>query len=187
MPFKIYGGNELINAQKLLEQGEIKTGFKVADLGCGTTGHFVFPAAEMVGEQGIVYAVDILKSVLQSIEGRAKLWGVTNVKTVWADLERFGATRIEDNSLDLALLINVLFQVKEKQTVIKEAARILKPGGVLIIADWKLVGSSPGGPPPLLRFDPQEARKLAENVGFQFIKEFEAGPYHYGLVFKKGI
>ncbi len=183
MAVKISGGNELIDPKKLLEQGGLKAGSVVADLGCGSSGHFVFPAAHLVGEKGRVYAVDILPSVLQSIESRAKLEGLSNVVRVWADLERPGALQIE-GGIDIALLVNTLFQVKDSAVVIKEASRVLKPGGRLLVGEWKAT-STPLGPSAMMRVDSSKVKQWAKDAGIAFDREFEAGPYHYGLVFKK--
>ncbi|MDP3244855.1 MAG: methyltransferase domain-containing protein [bacterium] len=184
MQLKISGGNELIDSYKLLAKGQIQQGFKVADLGCGTSGHFVFPAARLVGEQGMIYAVDILKSVLQNIENRARMESLINVTTVWSDLEKVGAAKIDNSSLDLALFVNTLFQIKDQQTAMREAARLLKTGGYLIIGEWKM-GNTPLGPSVEKRLAPDKAKVMAQAAGFGLVEEFEAGPYHYGLVFIK--
>lgn len=180
----ISGGKKLIDAKKFLEQGEIKDGFVVADLGCGASGHFTFAAAHLVGEKGAVYAVDILKTVLDNIQSRARMESLDNLTAVWADLEKPGATKIKDGTADLVLLINTLFQVKNKQAVLREAGRVLKLGGTMLLGGWKIAGT-PFGPPAEMRLSSPEAKSLVLAAGFQFIKEFEAGPYHYGLVFKK--
>lgn len=184
MPIHFHGGNELIDAQKLLTRAGIKQGDTVADLGCGASGHFVFPAAHLTGPTGKVYAVDLLKSVLQSIVSRGKMEGVDNVETVWADLERPGATKIADSSVDLTLLVNDLSQIPSQAIVLREAARITKTGGTLLIGDWKTT-ASPLGPPVARRLTPETARKLAQEAGFEYREEFVAGPYHFGLIFKK--
>lgn len=184
MSLEIRGGNELIDPVKLLEQGGIKQGDIVADLGCGSAGHFVFPAAHLIGPQGKVYAVDLLKSVLSAIESRAKLEGADNVETVWSDLERAGGLKIAERSVDLTLLLNTLAQVRDKQTTVREAARILKPGGTLLVADWKM-SQTPLGPPVERRLDRERAKQIVGAEGFEFAGEFEAGKHHWGLIFKK--
>ena len=179
-----HGGNELIDARKLLTRAGIKQGDIVAELACGATGHFVFPAAHMVGSTGRVYAVDILKPVLEAILSRAKLEGVDNVETVWTDLEKPGAMKIADGSADLTLLINDLSQIPARATVLSEAARITKSGGTLLVGDWKQT-ASPFGPPTERRLNPAIVRQLSQEAGFEYSEEFEAGPYHFGLIFRK--
>lgn len=178
------GGNELIDPVKFLEQGGISAGYLVAELACGATGHFVFPAAHLVGEKGKVYAVDILKSVLAAIDSRAKWERVDNVEGIWADLEKPSATRLPDGAADLTVLVNDLSQIPSKEAVLREAARITKSGGTLLVGDWKKI-NSPLGPPSEKRLDPGQVKTLCTDAGFELTREFEAGQYHFGLVFKK--
>ncbi|MCX6779720.1 MAG: hypothetical protein NT034_00885 [Candidatus Magasanikbacteria bacterium] len=60
-------GTALIDPFEIFQKVGLSSGMRVADMGCGRTGHFVLPAARVVGEKGLVYAVDILKDVLQSL------------------------------------------------------------------------------------------------------------------------
>jgi ubiquinone/menaquinone biosynthesis C-methylase UbiE len=181
---KISGGNSLLDPYFILGEVGLGAGMKVADLGCGAVGHFVIPAGKIVGERGVVYAVDILKSVLAAVLSRAKLEGVTNVKTVWSNLEIDGATEIQPQSLDFVLLINTLWQIKKNETTFREAVRLIKNGGKLVVVEWWL-GEAPLGPPSERRISKDYVRDLAKKYGLTEEKEFKAGPYHYGLVFKK--
>ncbi|MFA6106198.1 MAG: methyltransferase domain-containing protein [Patescibacteria group bacterium] len=178
------GGNALLDAKLILSRAAIKEGMVVADLGCGASGHFVFPSAKIVGKKGIVYAVDILKTILQTIDKRAKLENLQNVRTVWSDLEIFGATKIEAGSLDTAYLINTLYQSKKRMEIIREAARLLKKSGKLIVVEWKST-ASPFGPSVDDRVDKELLMKGSAKLGFNIEDEFEAGEYHYGAIFIK--
>lgn len=182
---KIATGNELLDTQKILKE-HLKIGFgeKVADLGCGAMGFFILQAAKIIGDKGTAYAVDILKEVLSSVQGRAKVEGLLNVKIVWSDLEKYGATKIPAESLDATFLVNTLFQTKNHLEVIKEAYRLLKKGGKLLIIDWKRV-ASPFGPSLHLRLAEKDIIALTNTLGFKMEKEFTAGNYHYGLIFIK--
>ncbi len=181
---KIPGGKELIDARTLLEKVGVAEKMKVADLGCGRRGYFALQVAKMVGNKGLVYAVDIVKAALQSVESTAQLFGINNIKTVWADLEIPGTTKIPDELIDLVMLNNVLFQTKKPEPMIKEAVRILKKGGKVLVTDWRKI-AIPFGPPIESRVAPEEVKKIAQTVGLTLEKEFAAGPYHYALVFKK--
>ena len=127
--------NTLLNTGLILEKIQVKEKMRVADLGCGSHCHFVFPISKIVGRYGTVYAVDILKDVLGNVQKQANVESLKNIKTVWTDLEIFGATKIESNSLDLVLLVNTLYQSKKQSEIIREAARLLKKDGELFIAD----------------------------------------------------
>lgn len=176
----IPSGTELLNPFEILKRAGISEGMKIADLGCGTIGHFVFPASHLVGDKGAVYAVDILKSALAGIESRIKMEGVANVQTIWSDIEVVGGTKIENDSVDIAFLHNV----SAKLDMMKEAARLVKSGGKLLIVDWDKT-STPFGPPTKNRPDPERIKKDAEEIGMKFLEEFKAGPYHFGIVFVK--
>jgi len=131
-----------------------------------------------------VYAVDIQKSVLSAIESRERMEGVDNVLTVWADIERSSGMKIANSSVDLTLIINNLYQAVDKAALFKEAVRITKQGGMIVTVDWKLTGA-PFGPSPERRVDQRDVVPLAKQCGLTLHEEFEAGPYHYGLIFKK--
>lgn len=179
MPY-IPSGTELLNPFQILERAGVREGMNGVDLGCGAIGHFIFPLARMVGKNGTVYAVDILKSALSGIESRAKIEGVTNVRTVWSDIEIVGATNIPPGSLEIVILANNL----PKQSMVAEAVRLLKPGGLLLIVDWK-PSASPFGPPSKDRVDKEAAKALALAEKLQLKDEWEAGQYHYALLFLK--
>ena len=177
-------GRELIDPFKFLEEVSIRSGMKVADFGCGTLGHYIFPAAQLVGPEGKVYAVDILKSVLDGIGSRAKMDGTNNVEILWGDIERPNGVKIDDGSLDMVILANNLFMSKQKPAMMTEIARVLRPGGRLAIAEWKPTGISIGpDKDTVVPFN--EAQKLAEEAGFVLEKNFEPGKYHYGLSLTK--
>ncbi len=182
---KIPGGSELLNPYDLIKnQLGVTYGSRVADLGCGGAGFFVMQAAQIIGPEGVVYAVDILKPVLSNVETKARLLGLNNVKTVWSDLEKPGATKINNNSVDFVMLINVLFQNKEHLNILKEISRLVKRGGKILVVDWE-AGRFPIGPKPEDKISVSELITLAETLNWQVEKQFEAGKFHYGVVFLK--
>lgn len=181
----ISGGNELLDPKELFNHVGLEAGMNIADLGCGGAGHFVIPAGQQVGEHGKVYAVDILQTVLQSVASRARLEGVHNVRTIRSDIERYGATRIPAASLDCAFLINVLFQSHDHPAMLKEALRLIKPGGKLLVVDWQANDKSPFGPPSELRVNMDTLTVSAKALGATLVKQFSAGPYHQGRIYVK--
>lgn len=181
---KFPSGTALLNPRAILEGVGIAGGMRVADLGCGPNGFFVLEAARLVGEKGKVYGVDVRREVLESVAGKARLAGLRNVETVWSDLEVPFSTNIAPDSLDLTLLIDTLYLTKQRRQVVEEGLRLTRPGGKLLIIDWKL-SATPLGPPTAQRVNRDEILALADSLGAVVRGAFEAGPYHWGVVFEK--
>lgn len=179
-----FGKSELLDAGKILKEIlGMQIGDVVADLGAGG-GMFSIAAARTVGDQGQVYAVDIIKSSLSEIESKARMSGLYNLKTIWSNLEIVGATKIKEASLDYALVVNVLFQSQKKYEIIAEATRLLKPAGKLLIIDWS--DTAPGfAPPAEMQVNKEELLKISEQLGLNLLEDFRAGNYHFGLIYMK--
>jgi len=179
-----HSGTALVDPYKIFDKILLSEGMRVADLGCGRTGHFVFPAAQIVGAKGIVYAVDVIKDVLESVRSMARGEGCDNVQTIWSDIERLGKTPIAESSLDVCFFVNVLFQLKDKTGAVKEASRLLKKDGFMVVVDWaKKLGFL--GPSPELMLNPEKISALAAQENFKFIDRVVVGDYHYSLIFQK--
>lgn len=171
-----------IKPAEVLDRVELRSGMRVADLGCGA-GFFTLVAAQVVGAKGVVYAVDIQQSALSAVEDKAHLNGLEEViKLIWADLETYGSTKIPDRSLDLAIVCDVLFQNDKPQDIMKEAQRITKHGGKVLVIDWKLK-DLPFGPLPDNRISEHKVKTLSAEIGLKLIDEWDPSPYHYSLVF----
>lgn len=176
-------GRALIDPFNALEKAGIRDEMRVADFGVGTVGHFLFPAAKLVGQKGHIYGVDILKSVLQVNQSRAKLSGFDNIEMVWGNFEKLNGSRLPTASMDMVVVVNVLHAV-DKAGALAESMRVLATGGILLVIEWKIAGAALG-PAPEKRITKETATTAAAKAGFMLQKDFEAGPYHYGLVFKK--
>jgi ubiquinone/menaquinone biosynthesis C-methylase UbiE len=174
----------LLDAPSVLTKAGVRAGTVVADLGCGTSGHFVIPASKMVGSAGHVYAVDILKSVLAGVESRAKLEGANSIETVWGNCEMLNGVKIADNTVDTTLVINNLYLTKNRQAFLREASRLTKIGGKIVVIDWKTV-ASPLGPPAESRVASEAVRADADAVGLKFVEAWDPAPYFWGLIFTK--
>lgn len=176
-----------MNPEKIAAEFGIKEGMSVADFGSGA-GYFTILLAQKVGVNGKVFALDIQESALDNVRVKAKTAGVQNVETIRSNLEIMGGSGLADNSQDLVLLANILFQSEKKKEIIKEAKRVLKKNESLVVIDWKRSTGLPGqggfGPPDNLRTDDVAMRSLVMGEDFVFEKEIDAGQFHYGMKFR---
>lgn len=179
-----HSGNQLLNPQLLFEKAQLRKGMYIADFGCGRTGHIVFPAAKIIGEHGMIYAVDIMKDVLENIIKRARLHNMGNIHTVWSDLEIVGKTSIPEKSLDVIFMTNTLFHMKNRINVLEEANRLLKDKSRMIIVDW-IENNLTIGPKGEKLINFNQIKNWAQANNFVVQEEFPAGNYHLGVVLYK--
>lgn len=169
--------------RQTLKSAGLRAGMQMADLGCGS-GFFTIPAAQIVGEDYLVYAVDILKPALEHVRSRAKLEGLHNIKTVWANLDIIGSTKLAAGAVDFAFIASALFETQYPERFLEEAKRILKPSGTLVIVEWD-TEHMPIGPRPEHRIGEEDVTQLGRKAGLNLTRRFRPGSYHYGLVFAK--
>lgn len=172
-----------MNPDKIVSEFGIKEGMMIADFGSGA-GYFTILLAKRVGANGKVFALDIQESALDNVRVKAKAAGLENVETIRSNLEVPGSSGLANNSQDMVLLANILFQSDLKKEIIKEAIRILKSTGSLVVIDWKRTAGG-FGPPDNLRTDEIAMRSLVLGEGLVFENEIDAGQFHYGMKFKK--
>ena len=170
--------------ERIVGEFGIREGMSVADFGSGA-GYFTIILGQKVGENGKVYALDVQETALDNVRVKARAADVQNVETIRTDLEVAGSSGLPDNSQDAVLLANILFQSDKKSDIIREAVRVLKNGGRIILIDWKL-GTGGFGPPDERRTDETAMRNLVVAERLTFEKSIDAGQFHYGMTFVKG-
>lgn len=177
-------GTGLIHPERLLDRVGILPGHAVADIGCGSLGHMTFPLARRVGADGRVFAIDLMRHALEMVRRRAEREYLFNVETVWGDAERHGGTRLEDGIVDAAFVMNTLSAVRDPAIFADELARIIRPQGIIVLADWRHA-ETPVGPPLDARVSDETARSWFTGGAFEPEDAFSAGPYHYGMVLRR--
>jgi ubiquinone/menaquinone biosynthesis C-methylase UbiE len=114
----------------ILKEVGIKQGFHVLDYGCGP-GSYIIPLAELVGESGKIYALDIHPLAIRKVQDIASKKQLANVETILSDCQ----TGLPDNSLDVVLLYDIFHHLSDPDGVLKELHRVLKPEGILSFGD----------------------------------------------------
>lgn len=139
------------NPYKLLRDAGLKQGQKVLEVGCGP-GFFTIPAAKIVGEQGLIYAVDINPFAIRRVKNKIAKEGLRNVKP---SLTNASNTGLPESSIDLAFLFGLRYVAGGLRSVISEMHRILKFGALLSFE--KTRGSG------------EELIQEVERAGFSFV------------------
>jgi ArsR family transcriptional regulator len=152
--------------------GEIKEGMTVLDLGSGA-GFDCFLAAKKVGLKGKVIGIDMTEQMIALARKNAKKYKFENVEFRLGDIENLP---VDDSSIDIIISNCVINLAPDKSKVFKEAFRVLKTGGEMLVSDivllkelskWqredkKLIAGCVGG--AILR---DEYLKLVKKAGFE--------------------
>lgn len=176
------GTGGFLNPLDTIKQLDVKKGMIIADFGCGA-GYFSIPLAKVVGEEGKVFSFDVLETAIESVKGRARLEGLFNIETRRRDLEKENSSGLENNFVDLVIMANILFQSEHKNDIIKEAHRILKNEGQMVMIDWK--PEQPMGPKADFIVSIESIKEIAQNLGLRFSNDLSVDKYHWGIIFKK--
>ena len=154
----------------------------VVEFGCGY-GTFSIPAAKIVC--GTVHALDLDPEMIAATGAKAGAAGLDNVRTGLRDFVAEG-TGLPDSSVDYAMLFNIL-HAESPEVLLREAFRVLSPGGRLGIIHWNYDPTTPRGPSMEIRPRPEQCRGRAEQVGFRLLGPgiVDLPPYHYGMVLQR--
>ncbi|MFC2032419.1 class I SAM-dependent methyltransferase [Chloroflexota bacterium] len=169
-----------LKPRELLEDiAGITKGMISVDFGSGT-GVFALPMADLVGNKGKVYAVDNSVEMLAHIKAKNP---PPNLILLHSDVER---TRLNDHVANICLLAFILHEVKQPQNLIKEAYRLLKPEGTLVIVEWKADMDSPG-PPLKRRILKEQIEQLFGQIGLTLDTYIDWSQNHYVAVGKQKV
>jgi len=130
MAFKFKFRDSFLPRKNILAEVGIKPGFSILDYGCGP-GSYTIATAQLVGKSGKVYALDIHSLAVQQVQDTASKKRLTNIETILSDC----ATGLPDESIDVALLYDILHDLSEPDKVLAELQRVLKPDGILSFND----------------------------------------------------
>ncbi len=145
----------------------------IADIGCGP-GYFSIPLAKYAFD-GKIYAVDVQQEMLDAVGETTKEVRLSNVELL---LSTESKIPIDDNTLDGAILVNVLHEVSRPTDLLKETHRSLNRGGWAAIIDWRKEKMEIG-PPTAARIDRDRAVKAAETAGFRVQSVYDLNEWEY--------
>lgn len=141
------------NPKRYLEGIPLREGITVIDYGCGP-GRYTLPIAKSVGPEGKVFAVDIQPLAVKTVNEKAARQGLTNVEAILVDSYNTG---IQEASVDMALLIDILPIIRDRTALFHEIHRLLRSDGLLFIKHGRVKMS--------------RTREIVESTGFFTVTE----------------
>lgn len=162
---------------QIMDALRIGDGSHVADLGAGS-GWFTIRLARRVGPNGVVYAEDIQRQMIEAISRRVARENLANVKPVLGEAN--------DPKLpapvNAVLIVDVYHEMDQPVVLLRNVARYLKPDGRIGIVDFTREG---GGPGPAMdeRVDPERVIRDAEAADLALESRENFLRYQYMLVF----
>lgn len=171
---------------KLMELLKIKPGMHIADIGSGA-GYYTIKLSGLVGDSGIVYAIEMEEDRISYVKKTADHLGLKNIVSVLNDGQTLA---LGDRKVDVALMVSLYHNIyamstaRERNTLIQDIRHTLKPDGRLVIVDNSVV--APGTVP---YHGPYVAKELVVaqlvNFGFKLVDMQQYIPQRYILVFQR--
>lgn len=153
----------------------------IAEFGSGY-GTFTLPVATRVS--GIIRSFDIEPELVAFVQAKCKRQAVSNVHVAVRDFVLQG-TGLPDASVAHVMIYNLL-HIEDPVGLLKEAFRILKPGGSVSVIHWRRDIPTPRGPSMDIRPSPEQCAQWGRQAGFRQAETVDistAAPYHYAIRF----
>lgn len=154
----------------------------VLDAACGI-GNYAVALAEHAGGVGQIYAVDLWEEGIRELDRRIRERNIDNIHTAVADLSRH--IPVASHTIDLCLMATVLHDLIQDGTekgALSELCRVVKPGGIFAVVEFRKI-EGPPGPPMAIRLSPEELTAAVTPYGFVLQKSVEVGSIHYMSLF----
>ncbi len=158
----------------------VQRGSTAADIGAGS-GYFTTRLARAVGSEGKVYAVDIQQGMLDLLQKTLARDRLTNVIPVLGAVDD---PRLPAGALDLVLMVDVYHEFSAPQTMLQHMKRALKPGGRLVLLEYR--AEDPDVPIlPDHKMTKAQVRMEIEHEGFRQQRVFDDLPRQHLIVFTR--
>lgn len=167
-----------LQVDRVIEKLALPADATIGDLGCGP-GVFAIAFAKAC-PRGVVYASDIEPAQLDQVRAKIADQHVTNVVPVLAS---YGDPHFPPALLDVVFIGDTYHHIDDRLAYMKRLQGVLKPGGRLVLLEYK-PGPLPVGPPPEHKLkDGQLVRELVD-AGYVEVERFDTHPYHDFVIWR---
>ena len=164
----------------MLEELGVKPGMTVVDMGCGN-GFYTLKLAKLVGEKGLVLAVDIQSEMLRLMQARAAGADLTNIESILGTLVD---PKLPKGSVDLILCVDVYHEFSHPEQMLAAMRTALKDDGRLVLVEFR--AEDPNVPIKRLhKMSKAQVLKELEPNGFELVEEFDDLPWQHMMYFER--
>jgi SAM-dependent methyltransferase len=161
----------LMPADAVFNRMALGPGMRVVELGCGT-GHLSVGAARRIEPGGILFCVDIQPEMVKKTMARIEKQGLGNTQ---GHVASAGRLPFDIYDIDLVFVVHVLGEIPDRLAALREAFRVLRPGGVLSISETLI--------DPHYRFR-NDVVKTARQAGFETVS-VDGSLFNYTATFRR--
>jgi SAM-dependent methyltransferase len=164
----------------LLQVLALKPGMIVADIGAGT-GYYARRMAPFVGSMGVIYAVDVQPEMIKMLSDLSRKAALTNIRPVLATVDH---VKLADNSIDLAIMVDVYHELEFPYEVLASVVRALKPGGKVVFVEYRAEDSNV----PIKRLHKMSAQQIRSEAAVHSLKYERTAhvlPWQHIVIFSK--
>ena len=168
----------ILSAGEVLKDTELKLGDNFHDAGCGD-GYISLEASSIVGDKGSVYALDVYPESIETVKKEIKTRNLGNMEAILADITKI--IPLDTEIIDVVLMANVLHGFvaeREVEEVMNNISRVLKPGGVFAVVEFRKIEGNIG-PPYDVKVSPEDVFNILLEHGFDISDTQLVGKYHY--------
>ncbi len=158
---------------RVAKLARVTSGMRVADIGAGD-GYYVVRLSPLVGQNGRVYANDIVPDYLRLLQNRLRREPQPNVQLVLGDAHD---PRLPGGELNVAIMIHMYHEIEQPFGLLWNLATAMKAGGRLVILDLDRPTYGHGTPPALLRCE-------LKAVGYREVTFTRTGVEEYVAIFE---
>lgn len=167
------------NSNLVIEKMNLLPTSVVADIGAGT-GYYTFKIAERI-PKGKIYAVEIQDEMIRYLYNRKKELGSTNVEIVKGDAK---SPHLPDNSIDLAVLIDVYHELQYPKEMLHDISKALKSDGKVLLLEYRAEDPKVAIN-PLHKMSVEQLNKEMAVNGFKLSFDGEFLPIQHFLLYQK--
>lgn len=165
---------------QMRQQLHVQPGMVVCDMGCGN-GYHTLPLAEIVGEKGKVYAVDVQPEMIEMLKQNIESKGLKNIVPINS---LYHDPKLPPNTCDMILLVDVYHEFSHPVQMLAGMRAALKPDGQLVLVEFRAEDDSVPIKPEHKMSKAQINKEMNAN-GFKLVREYDGLPWQHLMFFGK--